>query len=270
MTDPKRLLETDAGRARELLQVGLSDAAPLRVRSKVLSAVSGVVAELDLGALHGPGTSLSHEPSGAEGLGGNTVTAPTGLSAASQSGALTKLVSVAQSAAALKLGAVVAALMPKLGAIVAALGLGGLVYHQVQQRAAAPAAVQTVARPHALAPIEPPASPVVASAPEVVAAPALPPVAEAPATTTPTTHPRGASRSSAALPRKTASRSSPEPAQGTLGAELSLLGRVRQRIEAGDLERAVELLDEYERQFPRGALQPEAAVLRQRSQAQTR
>jgi hypothetical protein len=244
MNDPKRLLEVERGRTRQLLEVGLSDVAPAHTRAKVLSSMNSVVASLELGS--------------AQGLVGHTGTPATGLSTGTANGALAKLVIVARGAGALK-----------LSAVVAGVGLGGLVYHHVQheevaddrQRAAtashleAPAHVAPTAVPRAPAPV----LETEASAPAEARAVPLPP---------PRPRATGAQRAMRRELQPPPSAPAEVERGDELGAELELLVRARARLAAQEPRVALALLAEFGRLFPDGALAPEARLLQQRAQAQ--
>jgi hypothetical protein len=80
-------------------------------------------------------------------------------------------------------------------------------------------------------------------------------VREAPASTEAPTD--GAKASSAApLPR------APQPPPSTLSDEISAIDRARAAIAAGDGVRGLQLVDDYQRRFPRGMFTQEAEVLR--------
>lgn len=269
MSDPRRLIETESGRARDLLEGGLSERAPARVRAQVSSSVSAIVAGLDLGA-------VGHSPPGSEPWIGHEGTAPTGLSTGTPGGVLTKLV-----------GSTSAGSMLKLSAVIAALGAGGLVYHQVQRAERAPAASATVLESAPWRGAEESASPRSAPSGETVA-PAgasgatgqepplwLEPVAPpAPASTkarsrqparpapAATAQPSADSRGREAAAQIAAQ---PEASGDTLAQELALIARARARLRAREPRLALELLDEYARRFPRGSLAPEARSLEQRA-----
>jgi TolA-binding protein len=102
-----------------------------------------------------------------------------------------------------------------------------------------------VAVPPTTEPSAPPASPA-GEAPE----------SDANALVPPGQHHRSAA-SKAASPDKGNASEMP-----SLESEVAALDRARARLAAGDPLRTLELLDEYDQAFPRGALRPEAAYLR--------
>ncbi|MET0413421.1 MAG: hypothetical protein ABW217_19085 [Polyangiaceae bacterium] len=287
MSEPRRLIETESGRARELLDVGLSERAPARVRARVSSSVSAVVAGLDLGA-------ASPSPTGSEQWVGHEGTAPTGLSTGTPGGVLTKLVGSASvdsaSVGSASVGSASVGSALKLSAVIAALGAGGLVYHQVQRSEHGLAAAATVsasapsrgadesALPLSLRPA--PSGDILAPAGVPGAtqrAPTLerePAAQQAPARTKASTR-QPARREPAVTAQKSAESSRPEAAAhavgppevsgDTLAQELALIARARARLQAREPRLARELLDEYARRFPRGALAPEARSLAERA-----
>jgi hypothetical protein len=282
MSDPKRLLDTECGRTRELLHVGLSELAPAKVRTHVLSSVDSVVASLELDA---SGTELEHRggsdasdssdnSGGSDTLGARAVTSKTPLPAGTTDAVLAKSALFAKGSTVLQ-----------LSATLAALGLGGLAYHELGQRNEAPVVAPAAPRLTPAAPLEAPPSASIATVPDALPTPptvhALPP-GEGPASrevpvsrqvpesrersAPPTAAQRGRPRGSGrAGDGDGMSRREGAPADDLAG-ELSLLQRTRRLLSTGDVGRARELLDEYERHYPRGALRPEADALRERSQ----
>jgi hypothetical protein len=54
----------------------------------------------------------------------------------------------------------------------------------------------------------------------------------------------------------------PSPASSALADEIAALDGAREALASGDAPRALRALDAHDRAFPRGALSPEATVLR--------
>ena len=143
----------------------------------------------------------------------------------------------AVAAQSMKLGA-----LAKVGlaALIGAGALGGGAFlHGLTSHTAAP-----VEGPAASTPT-PQAAPGLAERPAASTGPALAPAASASAPATP-----------AAVPRQ------PTRPADALSAELRVLDTARTAVDARDPAAAQRALDGYARQFPRGHLQPEAAVLR--------
>ncbi len=127
-----------------------------------------------------------------------------------------------------------------VGTAITAVGVGGAAYVQRDETPSteAPAATATLR-----------ASPILAAKPTPLpeAAPALPSSVAAASTSAPATVARGRSLQTTAP---------------TLGDEIASMDRVRSAIAAGDGVRAAQLVDDYERRFPRGTFTQEAEVLR--------
>jgi hypothetical protein len=104
-----------------------------------------------------------------------------------------------------------------------------------------------VARPTAARTPSSPSPPVVAKSPERELAPGAEP---APAVSVRPEWDRG---------------ERPKDSAVTLAAEVALLDAVRTALDGGSAARAMELLDRYEREFPRGQLLPEALLFRVRA-----
>jgi hypothetical protein len=265
MSDPRRLIDTESGRARSLLEGGQSERAPAHVRAKVSCSVSAIVAGLELGAADPSPSGAEAAIDDAEHWVGHEGTAQAGLSTGTPGGVLTKLLDAASSATAIK-----------LSAVFAALSVSGVVYQEVQRRSTvpivSPAVVeQQTALPRAAARAAPSAAGTTPSEGET--GPSSPRAAERvaarvsagpPASTAP-----NAARSPAPASRGAAARPSSEPsgAKDELAQQLALIARARARLRAGEPRRALELLDEYVRRFPRGTLEPEARALEQRARA---
>jgi hypothetical protein len=104
------------------------------------------------------------------------------------------------------------------------------------------------------------------SSPPVTATTAAPPAKSAMASQVPSTAPVASAPSSEAI-AATTSRPSPSAASSasagsSFPVELALMDGARAAIAAGDPAKALSMLDGYSERFPRGAMAPEAAVLR--------
>ena len=229
MTEPRRLLADPEASTfeRNLLESWSSEGPSPNARTRVLTLVAGAVA----GAVAA------------------TATATGGASSA--------------------VGAVGAAVAPK---VVAAAGLSGAAkvgILGVMLLVSAIVSVRVVRGSHDAAP---PQTPVAATEPVQVVAPAPPPaLVPAPA---PTMNPPSVSPADLpAAPSVALSATSPSASTRARGAgpadpsssvteEIAAFDRARTALEGGEIDRAIGLLDTYERRFPTGTFVQEAEVLR--------
>ena len=239
MNDPERWLETgERGLAQRLLCAALTDGAPDAVRVNVLDAVKGALPEL----APTPSASPPHAGGGASGATGGTVSV----------GVLGRVVLAGAVAHPVAASALVA-LVITLGAV---------------------AHYATPATPREPAPASPaPSPPALPRSEEPEPAKGIPSSRE----DTPGTSLRQIEARTPSQPASTSMRphtTRPRlaraalPPQDHLGEQLSLLARARQHLRTGKPDAALSVLTSFERQFPDGALIPEAAVLRQRARRQ--
>jgi hypothetical protein len=124
----------------------------------------------------------------------------------------------------------------------------------------APAAIEAHASAAIQAPLSPAKSGSAAPA-DPAAEPAVAAIEAPPAVTAPASP--GAASSGASSPEAPRARAtSPTPASSALADEIAALDGAREALASGDAARALRALDARDRAFPRGALGPEAMVLR--------
>jgi hypothetical protein len=124
----------------------------------------------------------------------------------------------------------------------------------------APAAIEDHARAAIQAPLSPAKSGSAAPA-DPATEPAVAAIEAPPAVTAPASP--GAASSGASSPEAPRARAtSPTPASSALADEIAALDGAREALASGDAARALRALDARDRAFPRGALGPEAMVLR--------
>ncbi len=233
MSDPDRLVDSSESEVERLLLRAGRDGASLEARRRVLLAATGMVTASTL-----------------------TSTGVAGATAAGKAAAGAKAASVLS----LKWIAVIGlASVSAVAGTVAVRAAREDAPHQVAVRAAdvekgarRRAATAFAVRLPERAVEEPPSTPPVSS-PTGAATTATPATAVAPmARIVPT----GASHST------TARGEASGPPGASAAVELTMLDEARAAVTAGDPARALSVLDDYARRFPRGALGPEASVLR--------
>jgi hypothetical protein len=147
--------------------------------------------------------------------------------------------------------------------VVSAVVAGGTaaVVSQAPSRTAEPAAANVRAitsSPAVTAPAKPASAPAAnANAPAPSDAAGSEPSAELP-TISPADLPAATATALSASPARSAATTHDE----TLAAEIALFDRVRAAVNASESDRALGLLDDYERRFPAGAFRQEAEVVR--------
>jgi hypothetical protein len=225
MSEPRRFLEDGGGFEQSLLRSAREDAPAPGARQRTLAALG-----VGVGVLGASATAAA------------ATTAATPAVKAAASLGLLKWIGIGVASGALVVGAaeVVQSVSPPPATI-------------------APAAIEDHAR--AAIPSRPSSAKSVAPAPaEATEAPA-PAVIEAPVIAAPAaTEAASAGAPSVEAPR--ARSVSPTPAPSALADEIAALDSAREALASGDAGRALRALDARDRAFPRGALGPEAMVLR--------
>jgi hypothetical protein len=229
MSEPRRFLKDGGGFEQSLLRSAREDRPSPGSRQRALTA-------LGLGAgVIGAGATVSTAAAAAA-----ASTATPAMKAAASLGLL-KWIGVGIASGALVVGA-------------------AEVVHSVSPPPARVA--QATREDHARAPIAAPRSPTARPAGgsmETTEEPVSPAI-EAPV---PVVAPAAIIGSSAAAPSAEAPRArTPSPAPSALADEIAALDGAREALASGDASRALRALDARDRAFPRGALGPEATVLR--------
>jgi hypothetical protein len=226
MSDPQRLLDQPLeGLAAELLRAGVGERAPRRTTRRALSAV---------------------------GVSGALTAVSASTAAATSAGKITILAILKWLALGIAVGVVTATVTDQ--------ALHSTSFGTPRPLAAksemAPPARNTQRAPHA------PPNPTSEPAPPVARAAAAKPAAPIPAAALPSAARARAPVMPAEATPAPASATAPPPSSAELAREVSLIDQARALVSSGDPTGALRLLDRHDREFPRGALAPEALVLR--------
>jgi hypothetical protein len=241
MSEPRRFLEDGGGLEQSLLRSAREDAPQPGSRQRTLAA-------LGLGV----GVSV---------LGASATTAATAKAATAT--ATATATAAATATPAVKVAATIGMLKwIGVGVASGALLVGAAeVAHSVSPPPAkvAPTSIEDHAR--AAIPAPRPAAKGVAPAPMEAPEVPAPAVTEAPVVAAPVAS-EAASAGAPSVEAPRARSASPTPAPSALADEIAALDSAREALASGDAGRALRALDARDRAFPRGALGPEAMVLR--------
>lgn len=242
MSEPRRFLEDGGGFEQSLLRSAREDAPSPGARQRTLAALGLGVGVGVLGASATAAATTAAATTTATATVAATATATPAVKAAASLGLL-KWIGIGVASGALVVGA--AEVAQSVSPPPAHLAPAAIEDHAPAAIPARPSSAKGVAPAPAEA-TEAPApatneAPVVAAPAPIEAASAVAPSVEAP---------------------RAARSASPTPAPSALADEIAALDGAREALASGDAGRALRALDARDRAFPRGALGPEAMVLR--------